>query len=125
MAEADDGKQQSRTSITGLAKELGHLPADKRRAALEVSATLAGVSLRASREFVSSVPEAASILSADDIRSWGEIGRRLAMGSVNTAIAFFRDGADALVDVPAGSRPFVFEICKRQLVLSSSIALES
>jgi hypothetical protein len=126
MAETNgENRSQSRSSLTGLAKDLGHLPADKRRAALEVSATLAGVSLRASREFVSAVPEAASVLSAEDIRSWGEIGRRLAMGSVNTSIAFFRDGADALVDVPVESRQFVFEICKRQLVLSSSIALES
>jgi nitric oxide reductase NorD protein len=126
MAEIDDGtRSPSKTSLTGLAKELGHLPSDKRRAALELSAGLAGVSLRVSREFVSAVPQAANILSADDLRNWGEIGRRLAMGSVDTAIAFFRDGAQPLSHVPESSRSFVFEICKRQLILSSSIALET
>ena len=34
------------------------MPAEKRRAALEVSAALAGVSLKASREFVAAVPAA-------------------------------------------------------------------
>jgi len=126
MAE-NDGENHSpvRPSLTGLAKDLGHLPSDKRRAALELSAGLAGVSLRVSREFVSAVPQAATILSAEDLRQWGEIGRRLAMGSVNLALSFFKEGADSLANVPADSRVFVFEICKRQLILSSSIALET
>ena len=112
-------------SLTGLAKDFGHLPADKRRAALEVSAGLAGVSLRVSREFVSAVPAAASILTVDDLRNWGELGRRLAMGSVDSAVTFFREGAAGLANVPPNSRGHLFEICKRQLVLSSSTAIET
>ncbi|HEY2866083.1 MAG TPA: VWA domain-containing protein, partial [Pyrinomonadaceae bacterium] len=110
---------------TDFASRLSRLSADKRRAALEVSAGLAGVSLRVSREFVAAIPAAAAILSADDLRSWGEIGRRLTMGSVHLGAGFFRDGADRLRTVPPEARPYVFEICKRQLVLSSSIALET
>ena len=86
-------------SLTGLARDLGHLSAETRRAALEVSAGLAGVSLRVSREFVSAVPAASEILSADDLRNWGELGRRLAMGSVDSAVAFFREGAEGLTSV--------------------------
>jgi len=126
MSEANGkGRSQSKTSIAGLAKELGHLAPDKRRAALEVSAGLAGVSLRVSREFVAAIPAASAILSADDLRSWGEIGRRLAMGSVDLGAKFFREGAGGLRLVPPDARQYVFEICKRQLVLSSSIALDS
>ena len=77
MAENESQKQ----TLTGIAARLGRLPAEKRRAALEVSAALAGVSLRASRAFVEAVPQAAKLLSADDIRGWGEMGRRLSMGS--------------------------------------------
>ncbi|HYJ90906.1 MAG TPA: hypothetical protein VEV84_06345, partial [Pyrinomonadaceae bacterium] len=112
-------------SLTGLAARLSRLPTDKRRAAMEISASLAGVSLRVSREFVSAVPTAAEILTVDDLRNWGEIGRRLAMGSVDLSVAFFREGVGGLRDVPPDSRMFIFEICKRQLVLSSSIALET
>ncbi|MEP7149531.1 MAG: VWA domain-containing protein [Acidobacteriota bacterium] len=123
MAESGDDKKQT---FTGLAAHLGRLPADKRRAALEMSAALAAISLRVSREFVEAVPEAAKILSADDMRNWAEFGRRLAMGSAGTGVSFFAgDGIARLADVPESARGLVFQICTRQLVLSSSIALET
>lgn len=115
----------TKNTLTGLAARLGRLPADKRRASLEVSAALAGVSLRASREFVAAVPRAAKILSADDIRLWGEMGRRLAMGNADTGAKFFTEGVEELRKMPALARPLVFQICTRQLVLSSSISLET
>jgi hypothetical protein len=122
MAEtgADD-----RPTLTGLARRLSQLPTDKRRAALEVSAALAGVSLRVSRDFVEAISEAADILSADDIRHWGEFGRRLAMGSADMGSRYFNGGVAALASVPAESRTLVFQICERQLVLSSSTALKT
>jgi nitric oxide reductase NorD protein len=118
-------EDQQKSSLTGIAAGLGRLPAEKRRAALEVSAALAGVSLKASREFVAAVPAAADVLSADDIRLWGELGRRLAMGSADSGAKFFADGVEDLRAVPKKARPLVFQICTRQLVLSSSIALKT
>jgi hypothetical protein len=112
-------------TLTGLARRLGRLPADKKRAALEGSAALAGVSLRVSREFVEAVPKAAKILSPDDIRNWAEMGRRLAMGDAATGARFFASGVVELETIPENARSSVFQICTRQLVLSSSIALES
>lgn len=123
MAEPSDDKKHT---LTGLAARLGRLPADKRRVALEMSAALAAISLRVSREFVEAVPRAANILSADDLRNWGELGRRLAMGSAATGVSFFAgDGIEKLADVPESARSLVFQICTRQLILSSSIALET
>ncbi|MGE3467923.1 MAG: hypothetical protein AB7J13_13445, partial [Pyrinomonadaceae bacterium] len=121
MAENTKTKQ----TLTGLARRLSELPSDKKRVALETSAALAGVSLKVSREFVEAVPKAARILSADDLRHWGEFGRRLAMGSSATGAAYFAAGVEALQKVPEEARGAVFRICTRQLVLSSSIALES
>ncbi|MGB7068191.1 MAG: hypothetical protein WBD22_01740, partial [Pyrinomonadaceae bacterium] len=112
-------------NFSGLAKRLSRLPADKRRVALEMSAALAGVSLRVSREFVDAIPRAAKILSADDIRSWAEMGRKIAMGNAEMGVGFFSKGVDGLDNVPPTARKHVFEICTRQLILSSSIALES
>src|SRR3954447_4021364 len=114
-----------RPTLTGLARRLGQLAPEQRRAALEVSAALAGVSLRVSREFVEAVGEAAKVLSPDDIRHWGEFGRRLAMGSANMGANFFAGGVAGLATVPADSRTLVFQICERQLVLSSSTALKT
>ncbi|MBK8465335.1 MAG: VWA domain-containing protein [Chloracidobacterium sp.] len=120
-----ENNKASKPSLTGLARRLGKLPADKKRAALEISAALAGVSLRVSREFVAAVPKAAKILSADDLRNWGEFGRRLAMGNADTGSKFFADGVTSIKRVPDASRAAVFQICMRQLVLSSSIALDT
>src|SRR3954464_10777344 len=96
-------------TLTGLAKRLGRLPADKKRAALESSASLAGVSLRVSREFVEAVPKAAKILSADDLRNWAELGRRLAMGNADSGAKFFMDGVNGLKFVPEKARSLVFQ----------------
>jgi nitric oxide reductase NorD protein len=71
------------------------------------------------------VPKAAKVLSADDLRAWGEMGRRLAMGNAGSGAKFFTAGVDALKDLPEKVRPLVFQICTRQLVLSSSISLET
>ena len=116
----ENGSQKS--SLTGIAAGLGRLTPEKRRAALEVSAALAGVSLRASREFVAAVPAAGDVLTAEDIKLWGELGRRLAMGNAETGAKFFTDGVEDLREVPEEARRLVFQICTRQLVLSSSIA---
>jgi hypothetical protein len=119
---AEDEKKET---FTGLARKLSKLSTEKKRAALEMSATLAGVSLRVSREFVEAVPTAARVLSAEDLRSWAEMGRRLAMGNADLGANFFARGANDLKLVPEKARPLVFQICTRQLVLSSSIALET
>ncbi len=117
--------ESQKKTLTGIAARLGRLPAKKRRAALELSAAIAGVSLRASRAFVEVLPRAATLLSADDIRSWGEMGRKLSMGSADLGTEFFSRGVDGLALVPAEARADVFRICSRQLVLSSSVAVET
>nr|MDQ3322181.1 hypothetical protein [Acidobacteriota bacterium] len=124
MAENDlpDSRKQT---LTGLARRLGKLPVDKKMVALEASASLAGVSLRVSREFVEAVPKAARILSADDLRAWGEMGRRIAMANADSGVVFFTEGISNFKKVPEKARSLTFQICTRQLVLSSSIALET
>ncbi len=109
-------------SLTG---DLKKLPAEKSRAALEIRTALAGVSLRVSREFLQAVPDAAKVLSADEIRSWAEIGRKLAMGNADLGAGFFADGVEYYALVPPAARSLAFQICLRQLVLSTSVALDT
>lgn len=125
MANEEELPNHKKQTFTGLAKRLTRLSSEQKRAALESSASLAGVSLRVSREFVEAVPKAAKILTADDLRNWAELGRRLAMGNADQGAKFFMDGVNDLKFVPEKARPLVFQICIRQLVLSSSIALET
>jgi len=122
VAENDTHRKKN---LTVLARKLSRLTSDQKRAALESSAALAGVSLRVSREFVEAVPKAAKILGADDLRDWAEMGRKLAMGNAEMGAKFFDAGVAGLKYVAPPARPLVFQICVRQLVLSSSIALET
>src|SRR5687768_17081089 len=89
LGEARASASERRT-IAGLAREIGKLPADRARAALEVGAALAGLSLRVSLEFLrAAVGGVAQALEAAELREWGEMGRRLAMADVETGTNFF------------------------------------
>ncbi|HYH87236.1 MAG TPA: hypothetical protein VEX60_17420, partial [Pyrinomonadaceae bacterium] len=114
-----------RRTIAGLAREIGKLPGDVARAGLEVSAAIAGVSLRAGVDFLRVVPDAARVLDAEELRAWGELARRLAMADVETGAAFIASGAAGLGEVPRGARLALLQVCGRQLTLSTSIALET
>jgi len=114
-----------RRTIAGLAREVGKLPADRARAALEVSAQLAGLNLRVSLDFLRAAVVAAQVLEAEELRVWGEMGRRLALTDAEEAANFFRAGVAELLEVPAGARPLLLQVCARQLPLSTSIATET
>jgi nitric oxide reductase NorD protein len=114
-----------RRGLAGLARELSQLPADRARATLEVSAALAAVNLRVSREFLRAAPAAARVLSAEDLRAWGELGRRLAMADAETGAYFFGAGVAELSAVPTEARALLFQVCTRQMGLSTSVATET
>ncbi len=114
-----------RRTVARLLRELGKLPLEQTRAALEMSAAIAAVSLRASIEFLRAVSNVASVLEAAELRAWGELGRRLTMNDVETGISFFTGGVGEFPRVPPAVRPFVFQVCSRQMILSASTAAET
>ncbi len=114
-----------RRTIAGLARELAALPGDSAIAVLETSASIAGVSLRASIEFLRAAPRAAAILDAEELGAWGEMGRRLAMSDVESAFTLFIGGVESFRRVPSSSRSLIFQICERQMTLSSYVATET
>src|SRR3982750_814560 len=96
----DAPQSAERTSFLELTRSLASLPLDQAAAALETSATIASISLRAGVEFLRAVPAASRILDAGELKSWGELGRRLAMGDYDSAITFFVEGVENFQDVP-------------------------
>jgi hypothetical protein len=112
-------------TIVSLLRELASLPLEQSAAAIETGAAIAGVSLRAGIEFLRASPEAAEVLQVAELRSWGDMGRRLAMSDVETAITFFAEGVSSLKNVPQSVQPLVFQLCSRQITLSSPIAIET
>ena len=114
-----------RRTLATLLKEIARLPLEHTRAALETSAAIAGVSLRASIEFLRAAPGVAQVLEPPELRAWGELGRRLTMGDVENGVSFFTSGVGDFIRVPPGVRPFVFQVSSRQMILSASTAAET
>jgi nitric oxide reductase NorD protein len=114
-----------RRTIAGLVRELGRLPLEQTRAALETSAAIVGISVRAGIEFLRAVPAASQVLEPTELRAWGELGRRLAMNDIESSVSFFLAGVSEFSGVPPGARPFVFQVCARQMTLSAATAVET
>ena len=114
-----------RRTLARLLSAISALPLEQTRAALETSALIAAVSLRASIEFLRAVPDAAPILEPAELRAWGELGRRLTMTDVETGVTFFISGIGDFERVPSLARPFVFQVCARQMILSAATASET
>ncbi|MBC8028598.1 MAG: VWA domain-containing protein [Pyrinomonadaceae bacterium] len=114
-----------RQSFLKLTRELAGLPLEQSAAVLETSGAIAGVSLRAGIEFLRAAPAAAEVLQAAELRSWGEMGRRIAMSDVETAVTFFGEGVSELRTVPEAVLPALFQLCSRQITLSVPIAIDT
>lgn len=114
-----------RQSILELTRGLARVPLAHKTAILETATSIAGISLRAGIEFLRSAPAASEILEVTELRSWGEMGRRLAMGDVETAISFFLTGVTDLKTVPRTAHAILFQLCTRQMILSATTATDT
>ncbi|HEX3280885.1 MAG TPA: VWA domain-containing protein [Pyrinomonadaceae bacterium] len=124
--ETDDPNIPSeRQSFLKLTRDIATLPLEQSAAALETGAAIAAISLRAGSEFLREVPQAAGVLTATELHEWGELGRRLALSDVETAVSFFTAGVVQLQPLSSAARAALFQLCSRQLGLSILIALET
>ena len=116
---------QERQTIARLLRQLSKLPLEHARAAIEISAAIAGISLRASIEFLRMASNAAEVLEPAELRGWGEIGRRLTMADIESGVSFLSAGVRDFGNVPPAVRPFVLQLCARQMILSASTAAQT
>jgi hypothetical protein len=121
----DPNIPSERQSFLKLTRDIASLPLEQSAAALETGAAIAAISVRASIEFLRAAPEATKILKAEALREWGELGRRLAMSDVETAITFFPAGVTELQPLSSEARASLFQLCSRQLGLSTAIAIDT
>src|SRR6185369_9152181 len=124
---SDDNEHQSaeRQSFLELTRSITSLPLDQTAAVLETGAAIAAISLRAGIEFLRAAPAAAQILQPAELRSWGEMGRRLAMADYESALAFFSEGVESLRGIAPDLRPALLLLCTRQMVLSTIVGRET
>jgi len=125
MAEPEEHQSAERQSFLELTRSISSLPLDQTAAVLETSAAIAAISLRAGIEFLRAAPAAAQILQSAELRSWGEMGRRLAMADYESAIAFFTEGVEPLRSIAPELRPAILLLCTRQMALSSVVGRET
>src|ERR1041384_4416344 len=121
----DQHQSAERQSFLELTRSLTGLPLDQAAAVLETSASIAAISLRAGIEFLRAAPGAAQVLQPAELRSWGELGRRLAMADYESAASFFGAGVESLRAISPELYPDIFVLCTRQMVLSTAIGRET
>lgn len=114
-----------RKSFLELTRKLASLPLDQAAAALETSAAIASISLRAAVEFLRAAPTALQVFTPGALRLWGELGRRLAMGDYEAAASFFAQGVASYAAVPQNSHERILELCVRQMTLSTAVGKET
>src|SRR5882724_6873611 len=115
MAEPDEHQSAERQSFLELTRSIGSLPLDQTAALLETSAAIAAISLRAGIQFLRAAPAAAQVLQPAELRSWGELGRRLAMTDYESAITFFAEGVEPLRGIIPELLPAILLLCNRQM----------
>ncbi|PYS72231.1 MAG: hypothetical protein DMF69_08240 [Acidobacteria bacterium] len=120
--EENPPQSAERQSFLELTRKLAGLPLDQAAAALETSAAIASISLRAGIEFLRAVPAASQVLLATELKSWGELGRRLAMGDYESAVAFFATGIEDYREVPRAFPADDAVDCRRTRIPSSHSA---
>jgi nitric oxide reductase NorD protein len=118
-------KGASAATVDALAKRIWRLPAERATVAIDLGISLGSVSLRAALEGLRAAPEVARALDPDGLRSWSEIGRRLAATSPDASVEFFSISAATLDRIPAEKQSIVLQLAARQAALSSRIALDS
>ncbi len=114
-----------RQSFLELTRNIAGLPLEQSVAALETSAAIAGISLRAAIEFLRATPAAAEVLQPAELRSWGELGRRIALSDFEAAVSFFADGVDGLRKLPRTLHAPIFQLCSRQMILSTTVGRDT
>jgi hypothetical protein len=121
----DHPQSAERKSFIELTRQLAGLPLDQAAAALETSAAIASISLRAGVEFLRMAPAVAEVFQASELRTWGELGRRLAMGDYEAASSFFAAGVEPYKEVPLSLHAEILQLCVRQMTLSTSVGRDT
>lgn len=112
------------STLDNIMVKLHLIPADRILLVLDLTTSLAAISLRSSVEFLMVVPEIARALEQSELRAWGEIGKRLASTNPDAAIEFFHTSLPILNAIAPGFLLRCLTLVSRQAALSTSLALD-
>lgn len=112
------------TTVDTIMAKLQVVPTDQIMPILDITASLAAISLRASVEFLAIVSEVAKLVNNDEIRAWGEIGKRLSATNPDIAIEFFKSSSAVISSIEPLFRLRVLMLISRQAALSTTLAMD-
>ena len=118
-------KGASAATLDALAQRIWHLPAERAVATIDLGVGVGSTSLRAALELLRAAPDVSPLVSADELRQWGEIGGKLAATNPEVAVQYFEASPSAFARIPPAKRGLVLQFIARQAALSSRTALES
>ncbi len=103
--------------------KMGLNPSERAWVAVDIGASLAGISFKTTVDFFKVRPEVARLLESGDLRAWAELGRRIALNNADEASDFFRTSANTFSLLPESLRPVLISLCSRQIVLSPAACI--
>ncbi|NOT64014.1 MAG: VWA domain-containing protein [Acidobacteria bacterium] len=110
-------------AVESLAKSVGINPSDRGWVTVDIGATLMSVSPKVALDFFRAAKDVSAYLESNDLRAWAEIGKRIALNSVEAASEFFRYSGETLGQLPETLRVQLIALCSKQIVLSPQAAL--
>jgi hypothetical protein len=118
-------KGTTSSTVESLLKSLRSLPRERISLTTDLAITVAAVNLKAAVELMRAAPDVARLVGPGDLRVWGEIGKRLAATSADSAITFFQSSGETLDSLPLETRSPVLKLVNKQAALSANTAIES
>ncbi len=112
-------------TVEALALKMGLKPSDRGWVTLDIGASLMSASPKVAKDFFKAVPEVARMLENGDLRSWAEIGKRIAQQNAEEASDFFRYSIETLELLAEPLRRLLVALCVKQIVLSPAAALKT
>ena len=110
-------------AVESLAKSVGINPSDRGWVTVDIGATLMSVSPKVALDFFRAAKDVSAYLESNDLRAWAEIGKRIALNSVEEASEFFRYSGETLGQLSEPLRVQLIALCSKQIVLSPQAAL--
>ena len=113
------------STLESLARRIGSLPGERILVTTDIGVALAASNLRVAVEMLRAAPEVSVLISAGDLRVWGEIGKRFAATSADTSINFFQISSENLATISDDKRTALLRLINKQAALSAGTALET
>jgi hypothetical protein len=112
------------TTFDTIWNKLHLVPRDRLMVVIDITSSLAAISLRAAGDFLTVVGDVVPLLDASALSAWGETSKRLAASNLEAAQSFLQTSAVTLAAIAPGFRLRALTLLARQAAISTNLTLE-